>query len=232
MRWLAFVMAVVTLGGAADAGKAKKSDAGGESPLDRYIQEALARAGSAEVAAPGSTWIPGSHLADGARDVRAARVDDVVTILVAERASALARGATKSSRSASAKHSIAALGGLTRAAGPLANLADAGGESQLNGEGTTSRETVLTTTLSARVTHVLPNGNLVLEAAKDIQVNSERQTVKVRGVIRPIDLSPGNVVRSDRIAFLQVWISGKGVVSDAVRRPFFLYRLLLGLLPF
>jgi len=91
---------------------------------------------------------------------------------------------------------------------------------------------VLSTTLSARVTHVLPNGNLVIEAAKDIQVNSERQLVTLRGIVRPADLSPGNVIRSDRIAYLEVRINGKGVVGDAVRRPFFLYRLLMGLLPF
>jgi flagellar L-ring protein precursor FlgH len=40
------------------------------------------------------------------------------------------------------------------------------------------------------------------------------------------------VVRSDRISNLEVRINGKGVVGDAVRRPFFLYRLILGLLPF
>jgi flagellar L-ring protein precursor FlgH len=31
---------------------------------------------------------------------------------------------------------------------------------------------------------------------------------------------------------LEVRINGKGVVNDAIKRPFFLYRLLLGLLPF
>ena len=104
----------------------------------------------------------------------------------------------------------------------------AGSETKLNGEGATSRETVLSTTLSARVTHVLPNGYLVLEGAKDVQVNSERQTVTVRGVVRPADLGAGNTVRSDRLAQMEVRINGKGVVADAVRRPFFLYRLLLG----
>jgi flagellar L-ring protein precursor FlgH len=62
-------------------------------------------------------------------------------------------------------------------------------------------------------------------------VNSEQQTVTVRGVVRPEDLNPGNIIRSDRISQLEVRINGKGVVGDAVRRPFFLYRLLLGLLP-
>ena len=90
---------------------------------------------------------------------------------------------------------------------------------------------MLSTTLAGRVTHVLPNGNLVVEANKEVQVNSERQYVTVRGVARPLDIDPGNAVRSDRLAMLEVRIQGKGVVGDAVRRPFFLYRLLLGLLP-
>ncbi len=31
---------------------------------------------------------------------------------------------------------------------------------------------------------------------------------------------------------MEVRINGKGVVNDAIRRPFVLYRLLMGLLPF
>jgi flagellar L-ring protein precursor FlgH len=73
---------------------------------------------------------------------------------------------------------------------------------------------------------------MVVEGVKDLQVNSERQLITVRGVVRPVDLTPGNLVRSDRLAQLEVRINGKGVVGDAIRRPFFLYRILLGLLPF
>ena len=90
----------------------------------------------------------------------------------------------------------------------------------------------MTTTLSARVTHVLPNGYLVVEGVRDLLVNSERQAITVRGVIRPLDLGPGNTVRSDRVAQLEVKVSGKGVVEDSIRRPMFLYRLLMGILPF
>jgi flagellar L-ring protein precursor FlgH len=78
----------------------------------------------------------------------------------------------------------------------------------------------------------LPNGYLVVEGSKEMVVNAERQWVTVRGVVRPYDIAPGNVVRSDRLAQLEVLINGKGVVGDAVRRPLFLYRLLMGLLPF
>ena len=215
------------------AGHGAKKAAKPASALDNYVQEA-ARRGSQPVAgaAPGSIWSPSARFADSTRDLRAGQMDDVITILIVEKASGTSTGTTKSGRSSSAKNSIGALAGLTRITGPFANLAKVSGESKLNGEGTTSRETVLSTTLSARVTHVLPNGSMVVEGSKTVQINSEQQSVTVRGVVRPTDLTPGNMIRSDRISDLDVRINGKGVVGDAIRRPFFLYRLLLGLLPF
>ena len=183
-------------------------------------------------AAPGSIWSPNAVMLDLTRELRASRVDDVVTILVAESASAVATGATKTARASAATASINALAGTVKAGGPWADLANMSGNSALNGQGSTSREVTLTTTLTARVTHVLPNGFLVIEGSKDIQVNSERQAITVRGIVRPADLTPANVVRSDHMGQMQIRLSGKGVVGDAVRRPFILYRLLMGLLPF
>ena len=202
------------------------------SPLDRYVAEARARSAEAAPATPGAIWQPGSRLADSARDVRASQVDDVLTIVVAEQASAVTSGSTKTQRNSSTKNSVAALAGITRATGPLANLANISGQTQLDGQGTTSRTTTLSTILTARVIAVLPNGALVVEASKDIQINSERQAIVVRGVVRPADIDATNSVQSNRLADLEVRVNGKGVVGDAIRRPFFLYRLLLGLLPF
>jgi len=216
---------------AAQAGK--KNNHEPVSALDRYVAEAAGRRVTGDTApAPGSLFAPGARLADLVRDPRAYQVDDIVTIVVSDQASAVAKGTTNTSRASSAKHSVSALGGVTRSTGPLANLSNLSGESKLQGEGSTSRETVLSTTLSARVTHVLPNGYLVVEGQKENLVNSERQTVVVRGVVRPTDLGSDNSVQSNRLAQLEVRINGKGVIGDAVRRPFFLYRLLLGLLPF
>jgi len=201
------------------------------SPIDQYIDEATSH-GEQRQGSPGSLFFSGSQLGELARDLRASQVDDLVTIVVADRASAVARGATNTERKSNAKSSIGSLFGSRVKTPGLADLASLGGEQELQGQGTTSRETVLTTTLSARVTHVLPNGYLVLEGVKDIAVNSERQQVTVRGVARWNDVGPGNLVRSDRMANLEVKINGKGVVQDAIRRPNFLYRLLLGILPF
>jgi len=71
-----------------------------------------------------------------------------------------------------------------------------------------------------------------VEGTKDVVVNSEHQLVTVRGVIRPADLTSANMISSNQIAQMEIKIDGKGVINDAVRRPNFLYRLILGLLPF
>lgn len=214
------------------AGKSKPPAAPQPSPLDRYVSEAEARSAGTAASTPGSIWQPGSRLADAARDVRASQVDDVLTVIVAEQASAVTSGVTKTQRTTSTKNSVTAVAGVTRATGPWANLLGASGDTQLNGQGTTSRTTTLNTTLTARVTHVLPNGALLIEATKDVQINSERQTITVRGVVRPADIDPTNSVQSNRLGDIEVRVNGKGVVGDSIRRPNFLYRLLLGVLPF
>ena len=203
------------------------------SALDKYIQEAM----SNEPAAPvqptaGSLWAPTSRLTDLNSDLRAVQMNDLVTIVVNEQASAVATGATKTSRVSSVNASVTSLFGPKSATGALSNLANASNDTELNGQGSTSRGSSLSATLSARVTHVLPNGYLVLEGSKDVQVNSEFQRVTVRGIIRPADLSPGNVITSNQLAQMEIRINGKGVVGDAIKRPFILWRLLLGLLPF
>jgi flagellar L-ring protein precursor FlgH len=210
----------------------KKQAASSRTPLDQYLDAAAAHSAESSTATPGAIWTAGSRLADAARDLRASQVDDLLTVVVSEQASAVTSGSTKTQRTSSAKASIYGLGGVTRAAGPLANLAGLSGDNQLDGQGTTSRLTNLSTTLTAHVIHVLPNGALVVEASKEVQINSERQNITVRGVVRPADIDATNSVLSNRLGQLEVRVNGKGVVGDAVRRPFFLYRLLFGLLPF
>jgi flagellar L-ring protein precursor FlgH len=225
----AILVAVAPLGATKNK---KKNDSSGEAPLDRYVSEAEARSAVAPPATPGAIWQAGSRLADSARDIRASQVDDVLTIVVAEQASAVSTGATKTQRTSAATSSLASVPGIPKTAAALTSLANIAGNQTLNGQGTTSRTTTLTATMTARVTHVLPNGLLVVEATKNVEINGERQTIIVHGVVRPADIDTTNSVQSNRLGELDLRVNGKGVVGDAIRRPFILYRLLLGLLPF
>lgn len=183
-------------------------------------------------ASPGSLYSASGRLSDATRDLRASQSGDVVTIIVAENATATATGGTNTSRKSSGANQIAALAGSVATANPLANLLDLSNAQQLQGSGQTSRTMVLSNTITARVVDVTPNGNLIIEGSKEIMVNSERQTIAVRGLVRPADLSTANAVLSTRVADLRLFVNGKGVVGDAIKRPFILYRVLMGLLPF
>jgi len=202
------------------------------SPLDRYVAEMDADGNRwLTNASPGSLYTPASRMTDLGRDFRAAFAGDIVTINVSDRATAVARGTTNTSRKSAVSGGVSAALGPIRAEGPLGKLAGANSDTKLQGTGETSRSTQLSTVVTAVVDRVLPNGNLVLRGSKEIAVNSERQLVEIRGVIRPEDLQSGNSVASDRLAMLEIRVNGKGVVGDSIRRPFILYRILMGLLP-
>src|ERR1035438_8307808 len=130
------------------------------SALERYVAEAAAAARANNDASPGSLWSSAALFTDLARDLRASRVNDTVTVLVAENASAVSSGNVQTARTSSAKASITALGGVTKATGALANLLGTSGDQELKGSGTIGRQTVISTTLGTRVVHVLPNGYL------------------------------------------------------------------------
>jgi flagellar L-ring protein FlgH len=181
-------------------------------------------------ASPGSLYSASGRLADNARDVRASEVNDIVTIVVNEAASAVVNGTSISSRKSSVAASITGAYGITTP--KLSNLLGATNDTELAGSGSTSRNLSLSTTISARVIEVQPNGTLVIEGTKDIGVNSDKQSITVHGYVRPADLSSANMVNSVQVANLTIKVTGKGVVGDAIRRPNFLYRFLLGLLPF
>src|SRR3984893_3580437 len=132
-----FLLVVVVA--AKDKPKAKED----LSPLDQYVKDATSRSGHASQngASPGSLWTPSALLADMARDSRANRVDDQVTILVSVNTSASSTGNTKTSRASalSASASSAILPASIKA--PLANILTLGGNSTLQGQGATSRQT-------------------------------------------------------------------------------------------
>jgi flagellar L-ring protein precursor FlgH len=181
-------------------------------------------------ASPGSLYTASGRLADAGRDVRAGEVNDIITIVVNEAASAVVSGTSNSSRKSSVNASITGAYGITSP--KLSNLVGATNATVLDGTGTTSRNLTLSTTISARVVEVQPNGTLVIEGTRDIGVNADKQTITVRGLVRPADLTSSNTINSVQVANLQIKVAGKGVVGDAIRRPNVLYRLLLGLLPF
>lgn len=82
------------------------------------------------------------------------------------------------------------------------------------GEATSDRSGQVTASIAARVTEVLPNGNLSLFGRRAMKVNNEVQYITVAGIIRPQDISSGNRVQSTYLADSRIEYYGKGALAD------------------
>jgi len=87
-------------------------------------------------------------------------------------------------------------------------------ESNLKGEGNTTRGGQLEATITARVVRVLDSGNLIIEGKRQLSVNREDQYIIITGIIRPEDIRSDNSIASQYIADARMVYTGKGIVND------------------
>ena len=103
--------------------------------------------------------------------------------------------------------------------------------SDFDGSGTTQRSGDLTAFITTKVIEVLPNGNLKIEGTREVKVNNEKQLIILSGIIRPRDISPGNIILSTYVADAKIEYSGSGVIHDR-QRPGWMTRIIDIVWPF
>jgi flagellar L-ring protein precursor FlgH len=86
------------------------------------------------------------------------------------------------------------------------------------GNGSSSRSSAVTGTISGQVTEILPNGNLRIEASQTTVVNDEKNSVILIGTIRPHDITSQNTILSTQISNAEIRYSGKGPLSTVQKR--------------
>lgn len=101
---------------------------------------------------------------------------------------------------------------------------DLRGRDDFKGTGVTSRNGKLQMDVATRIEEVLPNGTLRIFGKKSIRVNDEETEITIRGIVRPLDLTPDGRVDSSRVADMQVDFKGTGPAS-AKATPGLLTRL-------
>jgi flagellar L-ring protein precursor FlgH len=167
-------------------------------------------------------------------DRKAHLVNDVVTIRITESASASGAATTATDRTSSISGSAKSLFGFEptlKNNGVNLTALEANLKNVFDGSGATSRKNSLSATITAVVREVFPNGNLYIEGAKEVIINTERQYILISGVIRPEDIGPDNSIPSSLIADAHVEYSGRGVLADK-QRPGWLGRILDFVWPF
>jgi flagellar L-ring protein FlgH len=148
-------------------------------------------------------------------DKKGKKVGDVVTVLVLESAKA-----GSDTRTGTEKKNNLNVGQDKSSGSKLFSWLPSFGVSgsanmSYDGKGETARKGELKATVTARITEVLDNGNLLIEGSKLVAINNEEEILEVSGTIRADDINPDNTVYSYKIAEAVIRYSGNGVNSEA-----------------
>lgn len=169
----------------------------------------------------------GAALADGLprnyslyTDKKAMQVEDVITVLIMEDAKATndAKTSTNKAQDASVDIQPGSLswGGVPTEYTPSVGFGG-GVKQKYDGSGRTSRNGEVKATVSARIVAVYDNGNLLIEGNKEVEINSEKEILRVSGIVRPEDISPDNTIMSEKIADSRIQYTGQGDTHQASR---------------
>jgi len=182
----------------------------------------------------GSLWDEDNGRAYMFEDRRAGRVGDIVVVQIVEQHRGSKKANTTANREANLNAGVSGgLFGINTWADKFAQYfnVDAQTSNDFEGEGSTSREDTLTGTIAAQVVEVFPNGDLRIQGNREVTVNSETQTMTIKGIVRRIDLDTSNTVLSTAVADAVISYTGLGVVDD-VQRPGWATRIFNWLTPF
>jgi flagellar L-ring protein precursor FlgH len=166
-------------------------------------------------------------------DFKPRRVGDLVFVDVVESSTA-----TVTSQANRARES-GTVGGLTTLIGAIpisgastaAGVVTAMGNRKFEGKGSTERTSTVQARIVARVIEVLPNGDLRVEARKQVNINKENEWLSLSGIVRRRDVSAMNSIPTTQIGDLHVELNGKGVAS-ADNAPGWLFRFFDKISPF
>jgi len=177
---------------------------------------ALAALVLASPATAGSLYKPGTFQ-PYTSDLRPRHVGDLITVMVYESASASTAANTSAGRDA-------AIGWETRLPGK-GYLGALKTSNQMDGGGRTAREGRVLAQITVAIQEITEHGDLVVAGEQVLDINDERQQIRVEGRVRARDVSDANVVLSTRIANARISYAGQGDLAN-VQRPAWWQRFL------
>ena len=206
-----------------------------KSPSYRPISMPMPRTAD-RARAPNSLWRHGARAFF--KDQRAARVGDLLTVMISMKDSATINNKTTRGRTNTEDASASSLLGLETKLSKIfpdaldpTSLLDLDSSTSNIGEGTINRDETIELKIAAVITQKLPNGNLVLSGRQEVRVNYEVRQLQVIGVIRPEDIKADNTITYDKIAEARISYGGKGHISD-IQQPRYGTQILDVIFPF
>ncbi len=148
-------------------------------------------------------------------DIKARRIGDMITVVLQEQTDAEKTADTGTAKSTSAEISDPTiLGGNVTWNGDPVLQNSLQSEHAFDGAADSSQSNSLTGSVTVSVVDVLPNGNLVVQGEKWININQGEEYIRLRGIVRPRDVRADNTISSTRVANAQIQYSGDGVLNE------------------
>jgi flagellar L-ring protein precursor FlgH len=168
---LVLVLSVLVANGAFAAGKQKDNTPKKADPASSALDAYLQRVHALNLAAPaseGSTWSDTGRLSRLMSDVRAYQRGDLIDVVVTESIVSTATGTITGSRQSAATSQLTALLSAFSKSSSASNLLGQTSTNTLTGSSQAANNSTLTTTLGGTVVEVMPNGVMVIEAARQV----------------------------------------------------------------
>ena len=159
-----------------------------------------------------------------ATDQRARRVGDILTVSFNETYSATKAQTASSSKADNFGVTLPTglpnifTGGFDKDAGGNGAGLSAGTTRSFAGAGNAVQSNSFSGLLSVTVVRVFENGNMEVAGQKELMLNNGNEYVRVRGVVRPEDVSANNLVSSNRLADAQIRYTGSGQLADSSKQ--------------
>jgi flagellar L-ring protein precursor FlgH len=158
-------------------------------------------------------------------DKKASRVGDIVTIVVQQNSSTSKNNSTKTGKKSSVDASLDTFlyspkGSSFLTKGGQMPAVKWGANSDFTGGGSIDNSEKIVDRITVRVVDTLPNGNLVLEGARQTLASGEKQDVTLRGTVRPEDILANNTVFSYSLADATLRYASKGSLTDSQKKGF------------
>ncbi len=155
-------------------------------------------------------------------DIKARNIGDMITIVLSEQTNASKSASTSTSKDNAIDVTNPTLLGLPTAfSSSVLSSRDMSLASSLessksfSGEGDSAQSNQLSGSVTAMVTGVLPNGYLRVEGEKNISINQGEEYVRIKGIIRPVDIRSNNSVLSTQVANAVISYGGNGVIANS-----------------
>lgn len=150
-------------------------------------------------------------------DKIASRPGDLITVIINEAQNISNQEATGLSNSTSTDYSVLKAELLGQVFNTLPTVGGSSTDS-FSGSASYSKQGNFSARLTAIVTDVTSQGNMVVEGRREVRIDGETKVIEFRGILRRVDVTAMNTIDSELVADATVSYSGSGPMTKATQR--------------